>query len=213
MIHLIYTSIPLEQIPEEYRSKFEDAVRHWGNNHSFYENEPSLNFQIRKIRDQNAKERLEWRRIFNRVLHIPDVFGECDLTHHGFSAWFKYVQDVAVATDVQFRKNSITRFSALDEKSWSSIGEVSDADGLNRLQLHMRPHEVGHRFMGDIKWFQGYVVFFLETAAIYHLAEQALKLGQGNLGNPRVLVMCEKLERIQRICNLQDSWTRKKEQE
>lgn len=212
MIHLIYTSIPLKMMTENLRFQLERAVDHWGKNHSFYENETEHNFLIRKVKDREGNERLEWRRIFNRVLHIPDVLQECSLEHHGYTPWFRCVEFVAVATDEPFRKGGVTRFTAYNKKTRSFIGELYDHDELNRLQMRFKEsHEIGPQFLEDIKWFQGYVVFFLEAAAIHHLADQALQMGQGNLGNPRVTMMCEKLERIMRICTLEDMWKRHKE--
>lgn len=214
MIHLIYTSIPLNQIHPEHRRRLEDAINHWGNNHSFYENETQPNFQIRKVKDAKGNERLEWRRIFNRVLHIPDVFGECDLNYHGFTLWFKYVESIAVGTDAQFRRGAIRRFSEHSEKTKSWISERKDAEGLNLLELRFKnPHEAGDQFVNEIRWLQGHAVFFLETAAIYHLARQALLLSSSDTRNPAVMAMCKKLERIERICTLEDVWNHGKEQE
>jgi len=214
MIHLIYTSVPLSQIPEIDRYRLEDAVAHWGRNHSFSENDANPNFQISKVRDPKGEMRLEWRRIYNRVLHIPSVLDECSLFFSGFPSWFKYVEFVAVATDVQFRKNGVSRFSAYDDKSKSSIHELRYEDGLNRLQLFIvRSLDPGQSFADIIKWFQGYVVFFLETAAIYQLASQAMMLNWGSCDSSVATAVRKKLERIQQICNLDYAWTRSNEQE
>lgn len=215
MIHLIYTSVPLSQIPEIDRYRLEDAVAHWGRNHSFSENDAKPNFQIRKVQDPKGEMRMEWRRIYNRVLHIPDVLGECSLSFCGCPGWFKYVEFVAVATDVQFRKNGVGRYSVYDDKSKSSIHELQYEDGLNRIQLFIaQPRDPGNfAFDRLIKWFQGYVVFFLETAAIYHLAHQAILLSSSDTRNPAVIAMRKKLERIEQICNLDYAWTRSNEQE
>lgn len=217
MIHLIYTSLPLDKIPGDDANKLKVAVDRWGQNHSRYEHDPNPNFQIRKVKDSQGKERIEWRRIFNRVLHIPSVLEECSLNCHGFNAWSKYVELIAVATDVQFRTGRVTRFSVLSQKNKSSISEVQDENGLNRLQLRIEQFQefsyVFGGFVQDIEWFQGYVVFFLETAAVYHLAHQAILLSSSDTRNPAVVAMRKKLDRIQRICNLEDCWTRGKEHE
>ncbi len=206
MIHLICTTIPLQEIPERDRDRLLSAVINWGDNHSFSENDPKPNFMICRV-GKGKEERLEWRRIYSDVLHIPSIEQDCSLSTYGSTTrWSWYVESVAVATNVQFRKHGVHRFSAINDKTRSSIGECRDSDGLNRLQINLgRKTDLGHYFFTqDLKWLQGETLFFLEIAAIYHLAEQALRKGRGQLGNPCIVAMCKKLDRIQRICTLEE---------
>lgn len=206
MIHLIYTSIPLQEIPEQDRNRLLNAVDNWGDNHSFGENDPKPNFMIRKI-GKGKDEKLEWRRMYSDVLRIPSIEVDCLLRSYGSTTrWSWYVESVAVATNVLFRKHGVRRFSGFNDKTRSSISEYQDGDGLNRLQLNLgRKTDLGHfSFTQDLKWLQDETVFFLEIAAIYHLAEQALRMGRGQLGNPRIVAMCKKLDRIQGICTLEE---------
>ncbi len=215
MIHLICTTIPLQEIPERDRDRLLSAVINWGDNHSFSENDPKPNFNICRI-GKGEEERLEWRRIYSDVLHIPNIELDFSLSTYGSTTrWSWYVESVAVATNVQFRKNKISRFSGYNDKTRSSISEFRDSDGLNRLSLSVgRKADLGHAaFQMDQRMLQDQVVFFLETAAIYHLAHQAKRMAHNNMGNPVVVAMYKKLERIMGICTSEEYAKRHKPHE
>jgi len=216
MTHLIFTSVPLDEIPEPDRTSFERAVDNWGRVHSTYdEGDPSPNFVVQEIRDKKGRKRLEWRRIYGRMLRKPKLIGHCDLLSYASATtpWFALVEKVSVGTDISFRKNEMTRYDVFDGELNCWIIEEKIGN-LNCLSLYfVTKVRKAIEWHTRLEMLQDRMVAFLETAAIYNLATQAIKLSYGIPSNPTTVAMCKKLTRIIRICNLEEFDHRVKRQE
>lgn len=205
MIHLIYVSIPVDKIPEYDSERFEATVNRWAENpiYGFNAATPANSFQVRRVKDFGGQECIEWRRTWDRVLHIPNIRedGGLGLINGVFADWWKYVQQVSVATDEPFRPRGMARYADDCGETNSFVGERRDEDGLIRLMLAIRNWPSAN-FERDLAMLQGLTAAFLQEAAIHHLAKQAYSLLTSDNPDDKIGAR-KKLMRIIRITNLE----------
>ena len=216
MTHLIFTSVPLEEIPEPDRTSFVNAVENWGRNHiGTPESDPTPNSVVREIMDGKGHKCLEWRRIYGRMLQRPKPIGHCDPLSYASATtpWFAYVRSVSVGTDIPFRKNDVVRYDVYDGELDCRITE-EQFGRLNRLTLYfVTKAKTTFDWQVRLGMLDDRAVPFLETAAIYNLADQAVKLALGDTPSiDKEKAVLKKLNRIKRICNLEEFDPRVKRQ-
>lgn len=174
MIHLIFVSIPVDKIPEYDRQRFEATVNRWAENrlYGFSATNPAEHFQVRRFQDFDGHECIEWRRLWNRVLHVPEILqdGGLGLVYGAFPNWSKYVQQISIATDEPFRPRGMARFGDSCGETNSFVNERKDGEGLIRLMLLIRNWPSAN-FSRDVAMLQNLAHPFLEQAAIHHLTK------------------------------------------